>query len=134
MDTARFADVIVVGLGAMGSATCCQLAARGLSVIGVDRYEPPHPYRSTHRATRITRIAIGEGPEYVPLVRRSHELWREIEEQSRIELLTVTGGLVLGRAGSEFLAQTRASAIECGVAHEDLSSADLAERFPMFAA
>jgi glycine/D-amino acid oxidase-like deaminating enzyme len=33
----RKADVIVVGLGAMGSAACFQLAARGVSVIGIDR-------------------------------------------------------------------------------------------------
>ena len=67
------AEVIVVGLGAMGSAACFQLAARGVSVIGVDRFAPPHPWGSTHGDTRVTREAIGEGREYVPLVRRSHE-------------------------------------------------------------
>jgi sarcosine oxidase len=127
------ADVIVVGLGAMGSAACFQLAARGVSVIGIDRFEPPHPYGSTHGDTRITRIAIGEGPEYVPLVRRSHELWREIEEQSGVALLSVVGGLVLAPADSEFLAQTRACAVAYGIDHEDLPAAAVAERFPMFA-
>jgi sarcosine oxidase len=134
MATRRTADVIVLGLGAIGSATCFQLAARGASVIGIDRYEPPHHYGSTHGDTRITRIAIGEGPEYVPLVRRSHQLWREIEAAAGIRLLTVTGGLVLAPAGSEFLTQTRASALQYQVAHEELRIADLAERFPMFAA
>jgi sarcosine oxidase len=134
MDTPRSADVIVLGLGAMGSATCLQLAARGASVIGIDRYAPPHPYGSTHGDTRITRVAIGEGPEYVPLVRRSHALWREIEQQAGVALLTVTGGLVLAPAGSEFLAQTRASAIHYGIAHEDVAAGELAQRFPMFAA
>jgi sarcosine oxidase len=133
MGTHTGADVIVVGLGAMGSAACLQLAARGASVLGIDRFHPPHPYGSTHGDTRITRLAIGEGPEYVPLVRRSHELWREIERQADVELLTVTGGIVLAPAGSEFLALTRASALQYGIAHEDLSAAELAERFPMFA-
>src|SRR5437763_4044939 len=106
----------------MGSATCLQLAMRGVRVIGFDRFEPPHPYGSSHGDTRITRIAIGEGPEYVPLVRRSHELWREVEQQTSTPLLTLSGGLILAPAGSRFLAQTRASAAQYDVAHEDLST------------
>jgi sarcosine oxidase len=127
------ADAIVVGLGAMGSATCWQLAVRGVSVIGVDRYEPPHPYGSTHGETRITRLAIGEGPEYVPLVRRSHQLWREIEQRAGTPLLTQTGGLVLGQPANPFLEQTRASAREYGILHENLSGTEVGRRFPMFA-
>src|SRR5436305_14615453 len=99
----------------MGSAACWQLAARGESVIGIDQFAPPHPYGSTHGDTRITRIAIGEGPEYVPLVRRSHELWAEIERQAGVRMLTRCGGLVLAPAGSRFLAQTRGSAVLYGV-------------------
>ncbi len=133
MTATRTADVIVVGLGAMGSATCFALASRGVSVIGIDRYRPPHPYGSTHGDTRITRLAIGEGPEFVPFVRRSHVLWREIEVQSGTELLTQTGGLILGDAGNPFLEQTRASARDYGIAHEILSAAEIAARFPMFA-
>jgi sarcosine oxidase len=133
MGTHTGADAIVIGLGAMGSATCLQLAARGASVLGIDRFHPPHAYGSTHGDTRITRIAIGEGEEYVPLVRRSHELWRQIEQQAGVELLTITGGVVLAPAGSKFLSRTRACAIRYGIAHEDLRAAELAERFPMFA-
>jgi sarcosine oxidase len=128
----RKADVIVVGLGAMGSSTCFQLAARGVSVIGVDRHEPPHAYGSTHGDTRITRLAIGEGPEYVPLVRRSHDLWRTIEQQAGVQLLTRSGGLVLAHAASPFLNQTRASADRFKIAHENLSNAEIVRRFPMF--
>ncbi len=127
------ADVIVVGLGAMGSATCLQLAGRGASVIGIDQHHPPHPYGSTHGETRITRLAIGEGADYVPLVRRSHALWRELEQQSGVQLLTLTGGLILGDGQNQFLGQTRACARQFGIAHEDLTATQLAERFPMFA-
>ena len=132
MSTPRHADVIVVGLGAVGSAACAQLAALGASVIAFDSYEPPHPYGSTHGDTRITRVAIGEGPEYVPLVRRSHELWREIEEETGERLLTVCGGLILAPARSLFLTQTRASASKYGVAHENVSGEEIGRRFPMF--
>lgn len=126
------ADVIVVGLGAMGSATCWQLAARGVDVIGVDRHRPPHPYGSSHGETRITRLAIGEGPEYVPLVRRSHELWPMIESETNTHLVTQTGGLVIGPPAGAFLEQTRAVARHYGIEHTRLSHGDLVERFPMF--
>jgi sarcosine oxidase len=127
------ADVVVVGLGAMGSAVCAQLAARGTSVIGIDQYDPPHPYGSTHGETRMTRLAVGEGAEYVPLVRRSHELWREIEAQTETRLLTQPGGLIMSRPGSWFFEGTRELAGRLGIEHEELSPAEVRERFPMFA-
>jgi sarcosine oxidase len=127
-------DVIVVGLGAMGSAVAFRLAERGLRVIGLDRFRPPHEHGSTHGETRITRLAIGEGADYVPLVARSHELWREIERETETRVLHQTGGLVIGRRDDEFLERTRGAAAAYGIAHEDLSNAELARRFPMFAA
>jgi len=129
----RKAEVIVVGLGAMGSASCFQLANRGVSVIGIDQYAPPHPWGSTHGDTRVTREAIGEGREYVPLVRRSHHLWREIEHQTGTRLLTQSGIVVLAHSSSEFLEETRASARAYEIEHEDLTNAEARNRFPMFA-
>ncbi|MBV8998292.1 MAG: N-methyl-L-tryptophan oxidase, partial [Solirubrobacterales bacterium] len=126
-------DVVVVGLGAMGSAVCAQLAVRGTSVIGIDRYHPPHPYGSTHGETRMTRLAVGEGPEYVPLVRRSHELWREIEAQTGTRLLTQPGGLIMARPGSWFFEETRELARRLEIEHEELSAVEIRKRFPMFA-
>ena len=70
-----------VGLGAAGSATLLQLARRGLKVCGIDRARPPHALGSTHGESRVTREGIGEGLQYVPLARRSHELWRVIEAE-----------------------------------------------------
>jgi sarcosine oxidase len=133
MAASHWAEAIVVGLGAMGSATCRQLAARGHSVIGIDQFSPPHPYGSTHGETRITRLAVGEGPEYVPLVRRSHELWRELEELAGARLLTQPGGVVLSRPASPFFAETCKVARRFGIEHERLTNAEVRERFPMFA-
>jgi sarcosine oxidase len=127
-------DVIVVGVGAMGAAVSWQLAQRGLSVIALDRYAPPHDGGSTHGESRITRLAVGEGDEYVPLVRRSHELWREIEAVTRHGLLTQTGGIVIGGAQSDFLKRTEEIAARHGIVHESLDGAELNRRFPMFAA
>jgi sarcosine oxidase len=133
MTVSERADVVVVGLGAMGSAVCAQLATRGASVIGIDQYDPPHPFGSTHGETRMTRLAVGEGPEYVPLVRRSHELWREIEAETGTRLLTQPGGLIMSRPGSWFFDATRELARRSGIDHEQLSAAELRRRFPMFA-
>jgi sarcosine oxidase len=127
-------EVIVVGLGAMGAAVSWQLAQRGLGVIALDRYVPPHDGGSTHGESRITRLAVGEGDEYVALVRRSHELWREIEAQSGGTLLTQTGGIVLAETEGEFLEVTQEIAARHGIAHENLDGDELRRRFPMFAA
>ena len=134
-------DVAVIGLGAAGAATLYQLARRGVRVVGVDRFSPPHVYGSTHGDTRITREAIGEGEYYAPLVKRSHAIWRELEAETGQDLLTQCGGLIIEAAGGgaaghhrhEFLASTIACAIRYGVKHELLSAADVAGRFPQFA-
>jgi sarcosine oxidase len=133
MTASEQADVVVVGLGAMGSAACAQLATRGVSVIGIDQYDPPHPFGSTHGETRMTRLAVGEGAEYVPIVKRSHELWPEIEAQTGTRLLIQPGGLIMSRPGGWFFEGTRELARRFSIAHEDLSSGELRERFPMFA-
>ncbi len=124
--------MIVAGLGAVGSAACAQLAQRGVSVLGIDRYEPPHPFGSTHGDTRITRLATGEGPEYVPLVQRSQVLWRTLEQETGVDLLRQVGGLTLGHPDGPVFRATTAVAEEFGIPHERLSAADLQDRFPAF--
>jgi len=132
---------IVLGLGAMGSATVYQLAKRGGKVLGIDQYSSPHHYGSTHGESRIIRKAIGEGEEYVPLVLRSYELWREIERETEQELLTTTGGLILETRQSEavmhgrrnFLDQTISCANKFNIRHELLEPQDIRQRLPQFA-
>ena len=116
----------------MGSAVTVQLAQRGLRVIGVDRFRPPHDRGSTHGETRITRLAVGEGAEHVPLVRRSHELWRELEVATGSKVLEQIGGLVIGQRDDGFLERTRAVARLHGIRHRNLSNPQLKAGFPMF--
>src|SRR5258708_36483162 len=85
-------DVIVAGLGAMGSAAAYHLAAGGQRVLGLDRFQPPHQFGSSHGLTRIIREAYFEHPLYVPLVQRAYELWRNLERASGRQLLLQTGG------------------------------------------
>lgn len=132
-------DAIVLGLGAMGSASVYQLAKRGANVLGIDQFSPPHSHGSTHGDTRITRLAIGEGEEYVPLAIRSQELWREIEHDSRSKLLFQTGGLIISSEApmsslhvENFFTNTIAAAEKYGIEHEKLSTGEIRKRFPQF--
>ena len=132
-------DTIVLGLGAMGAATAYQLAKRGTSVLGIDRFAPPHDRGSSHGESRITRLAIGEGTHYTPLAMRSHEIWREVEKETGSDLLTVTGGLMISSARKtsklhveNFFGNTVAAAERYGIAHQMLDSADIRQRFPQF--
>jgi sarcosine oxidase len=134
-------DVIVVGIGAVGSAVLYQLASRKIAVIGIDRYAPPHGMGSSHGETRITRLSVGEGDSYAPLVRRSHEIWRALEASEGARLITRTGGVIMGpREGAPihhgkdaFVERTIALAERTGIAHEVLGPAQIAARYPQFA-
>ncbi len=133
-------DIIVAGVGAVGSAALYQLARRGAKVLGIDRFHPPHDRGSSHGDTRITRLALGEGAEYLPFARRSHEIWRELEAATARTLLRQVGGLIFGRAAAtgvthgatDFLQTTIDVARAAGLEHEVLEAPTLQERFPQF--
>ena len=90
-------DVIVIGLGGMGSAAAYRLAQRGLRVLGLDRHPPVHDQGSSHGSSRITRQAYFEDPAYVPLLLRAAELWPQIEADAGRKVVLWTGGLMVGR-------------------------------------
>lgn len=132
-------DVIVVGLGAVGSAAAYQLAKRGKRTLGIDRFSPPHSLGSTHGDTRITRQAIGEGLHYTPLSLRSYELFREVERDTGATLLTVTGGLIISSEGVSsgthvpgFFANTVEAAHAYNIGHDLLDAPEIRRRFPQF--
>jgi sarcosine oxidase len=140
MQAPRKADLVIVGLGAMGAAAAYQAACRpGLRVVGIDRFAPPHDQGSTHGETRITRLAVGEGPEFAPFVIRSHAIWRELEATPH-ELLVPCGYLAIGPADGRsaddrkpaFMARTLAVAERFGIEHAVLDRGELAARYPQF--
>src|SRR5436309_4579382 len=119
------ADVVVVGLGAMGSAAARSLGRRGVRVIALERLAVGHDRGSSHGPTRIFRLAYPDA-DYVRMAIRSRELWRELEHDADETLLITTGGLDAGST-----AHTIADALtQAGVAHGWLSPDECARRFP----
>jgi len=125
-------DVIVCGLGVMGSAALRELARCGVRVLGIERFAPGHDRGSSHGATRIIRLAYFEHPSYVPLLRRTYELWRELEQTSGSTLLHVTGIAEIGEPEGLLIKGILGSVSIHGVRHELLTAQELMRRFPAF--
>jgi sarcosine oxidase len=125
-------DVIVVGVGGMGSAACYHLACRGQRVLGLERFAIGHAMGSSHGLTRIIRLAYHESPAYVPLVWRAMQLWRELGERFGEPLLFTTGSLDAGAGGGDFFAGSLAAVEEHHLPYEILTAAEINARFPAF--
>jgi sarcosine oxidase len=133
-------DLIVIGLGAVGSAALYQAAKLKARVIGIDRFTPPHDQGSSHGDTRITRQAIGEGREFVPLALRSNQIWEELEAATGRSLLNRCGCLVLAspnvpgqhHGSPSFLQDTIDAAREFAIAHQVLTADEVQRRYPQF--
>lgn len=123
-------DVIVIGLGGMGSAAAAHLATRGLRVLGLEQFGRLHKLGSSHGHSRIIREAYFEAPEYVPLVQRAYVLWRELEAATERDLLTITGGLTIGAPDSNFIEGALESAKLHGLPYELLDYQAAEQRFP----
>jgi sarcosine oxidase len=121
-------DVIVVGGGTMGSMALWRLARRGIDVLGLEQFAPGHDRGSGHGDSRMTRTAYFEGPEYVPLVQAARPLWRELEAEAGVELLTMTGGLMIGHPDGDLVSGALRSARVHGLGTE-LLGPDEAIRF-----
>jgi sarcosine oxidase len=117
----------------MGSATLSHLARRGVRVLGVDRYSPPHTRGSTHGESRIIREAYYEHPLYVPLVRRAYQCWHDLEQETGAVIYRKTGGLMLGREDGPVVSGSRASALQHAITHQVLTAEQVRRDFPGFA-
>jgi sarcosine oxidase len=125
-------EAIVVGLGADGSAAAAHLARRGVSVVGLEAFARGHTDGSSGGLTRVIRLAYYEHPDYVPLLKRAWELWRELEGDTGGEILRQTGGVYAGPREGELVAGSLRSAREHQLEHELLDPAALRARLPLF--
>src|SRR3954449_11199448 len=125
-------DVVVLGLGGMGSAAAAHLARRGAEVVGVEQFTPGHDKGSSHGESRIIRQAYFEDPAYVPLLLHAYELWEDLERDDP-GIYRATGGLFLGRPDTGAVSGSLASAREHSLPHQVLDAAEVRRRFPAFA-
>jgi sarcosine oxidase len=126
-------DVAVIGLGAMGAHAVQQLAARGVRVIGIERFGPLNDRGSSHGDSRLIRLSYFEDPAYVPLLRRAFANWRALEARSGEALMTVTGVLQIGRPDGLVVGGALESCRVHGIAHEMLDADEVERRYPVFA-
>lgn len=127
-------DVIVLGLGAMGTAAAYHLANRGQRVLGLERFAPAHDQGSSHGQSRIIRQAYYENPSYVPLLLRAYELWNELNHASGETVMLVTGGVMLGEPDTDVMRGSIRSAREHNLQHDLLDAAEIRARWPQFRA
>ena len=132
MKASRQYNAIVIGLGAMGSATLFHLARRGWRALGLEQLIPGNSLGSSHGDSRIIREMYFEHPLYVPLVQRAYELWRELEAQAGVPLMTINGGIMIGLPDGAIVKGTLRSAIEHGLPHETLTARETHARYPAF--
>ena len=125
-------DVIVIGLGAMGSAALAELAERGARVLGIEQFALGHDQGSSHGNTRIIRLGYFEHPSYVPLLHRTYELWRKLEAKSGRKLMHITGIAEMGAPDSSVVAGTLAASRMHKLRHEVMTAAETMARFPAF--
>lgn len=123
-------DAIVIGVGGMGSAAVYELAKRGKKVLGIEQFDIPHAMGSSHGLTRIIRLAYAESPAYVPLLRRSYELWNETQNKAGEPLLIVTGSIDASRPDANLFSGSIASCQEHNLPHEIYTAKQLKKRFP----
>lgn len=125
-------DVIVIGVGAMGSSACFHLARRGVKTLGLEQFDIGHARGSSHGDSRMIRKAYFEHPNYVPLLHRAYALWDELEAMSRRKLLHRTGGVFIGPTDRTLVSGALAAARKHHLPHEVLSSEELKRRWPTF--
>ncbi|MBT2387959.1 N-methyl-L-tryptophan oxidase [Streptomyces sp. ISL-1] len=123
-------DVIVLGLGGMGSAAAAHLAARGVRVLGLEKFGPVHNRGSSHGGSRITRQSYFEDPAYVPLLLRAYELYEQLERETGRDVATLCGGVMVGRPQSRTVSGSLRSAEQWGLPHEMLDAKELRRRYP----
>ncbi|QDQ10355.1 N-methyl-L-tryptophan oxidase [Streptomyces spectabilis] len=123
-------DVIVIGLGGMGSAAAHHLSARGARVLGLERFGPVHQRGSSHGGSRVTRQSYFEDPAYVPLLLRAYELYEQVERDTGREIAILCGGVMLGRPDGRVVSGARLSAETWGLPHEMLDAREIRRRFP----
>lgn len=123
-------DVAVIGLGAMGSMALWQLAEDGLNVVGFEQFGIGHDRGAVGGETRLFRRMQTSRPDYTPVIDLARTRWQALQEFSDIQILTETGGLMIGCPEDSRMVAAMVAAEQAGVEVEYLSRSDMNNRFP----
>ncbi len=125
----RNADILVVGLGAMGSAALYHLARRGVPAVGIEQFQLGHALGSSHGFSRIFRD-IYHDPFYVELAGATIPLWQELDSLAAEKLMHFTGLLYFSRPGNINIEQKVEAMEALKRPIERPTPQDLAARYP----
>ncbi len=125
-------DVIVIGVGSMGSAACYHLAKQGVSVLGIEQFDITHDKGSHAGQSRLFRKAYFEHPDYVPLLQRAYRGWSDIEKESGVQLLYRTGITYFGSRDGDLLKAIGKSASIYGIPLKWYDNREAAMKWPQF--
>ncbi len=127
-----FFDMIVIGVGSMGSSTCYYLAQSGYKVLGIEQFDIAHEYGAHAGQSRIIRKAYFENSDYVPLLNRAYENWKTLEEETSTQLYFRTGLVYFGKPDHLLMQGVRQSASLYNIPLEKLTTSSTIKRFPQF--
>jgi sarcosine oxidase len=123
-------DIIVIGVGAMGSATLYSLAKRGYKVCGIEQFGVAHNQGSSHGETRLIRKAYFEHPNYLSLLHSAYDEWEQLNEESGQELFAKNGLLLAGKPDSTIIKGLKACYSQHDLPHEKLDIEEAQKRWP----
>lgn len=124
------AEVGIIGLGAFGASVAWRLASRKVSVLGFEQYQLGHSFGSSHGQTRLFRSISVEHEDAIPLAERSIALFRQLEVESSADLLSLTGGIMLGDPKGEFVDHIRSTATDHNLEYSEFTADEVRRRFP----
>ena len=125
-------DFVVVGLGALGSATCMELARSGHHVVGLERFGLGHSWGASHDTSRILRHSY-HTPDYVRLTQEAYGDWARLERDAGTSFVSTVGGLDLFPPDPAINPIDYTSSLdEVGIVYEELDAATVMSRWPQF--
>lgn len=122
--------VAVIGIGSIGSMTLWQLAKKGFEAVGFEQFGIAHDRSAAGGESRMFRTAYMEGAQYVPLLKKSRLLWKELEDETGYQLLTLNSGLMIGPKDSKHMINVLESVEKFDIDHEVLTVDEAKSRFP----
>lgn len=121
----RDAEFLVVGAGVLGLSAAHALGRRGRHVVVCEQATVGHEGSGSKGTARIFRLGYDD-PGYVALAMAAEGRWRQLEAESGMAILRITGQVTFGD-DLDVLVEAMTKA---GAAHQVLGPDEVTARFP----